>query len=71
MAADKGPGRATPVQGARLYAVRRTTGPRPPEDELARRHVAPPVSQPEHAVQEAHASLFVDHLVAGEHDHIA
>ena len=62
MAADEGPGRATPVQGARLYAVRRTTGPRPPEDELARRHVAPPVSQPQHPVQEAHASLFVDHL---------
>ena len=64
MAADEGPGRATPVQGARLYAVRRTTGPRPPEDELARRHVAPLDAQPEKPIKEAHASLFVDHLLA-------
>ena len=71
MAADEGPGKATPVPGDRLPADRRATGPRPPEQDSARRHVAPPVSQPEHAVQEAHASLFVDHLVAGEHDHIA
>ena len=62
MAADEGPGRATPVQGARLYAVRRTTGPRPPEREggLARRNVAPLGAPAGHALyKEAHACLMV------------
>ena len=64
MAADEGPGKATPVPGDRLPADRRATGPRPPEQDSARRHVAPLDAQPEKPIKEAHASLFVDHLLA-------
>ena len=62
MAAEEGPGRATPVPGGRLYAVRRTTGPRPPEQDPPRRNVAPLDTQPEKPIKEARASLSVDHL---------
>ena len=62
MAADEGPGKATPVPGDRLPADRRATGPRPPEQDSARRHVAPLDAQPEKPIKEAHASLFVYHV---------
>ena len=55
---DHPPG--TPVEaGDRLPADRRATGPRPPEQDLARRNVAPLDAQPEKPIEEAHASLFV------------
>ena len=58
---DHPPG--TPVEaGDRLPADRRATGPRPPEQDPARRIVAPLDAQPEKPIKEAHASLFVDHL---------
>ena len=62
MAAEEGPGRATPVPGGRLPADRRATGPRPSKQNPARRNVAPLDAQPEKPIKEAHASLFVYHV---------